>query len=472
MNIAITCPQCGAEVDLAEEDTVFRCEYCGLILKPTGRNRVQSFFILPRQTPEKVGNALIRALEGKASKGIHIAEHHLLYAPYWRVNGMLFQWTFGRKYSKSPTGQKTWETFKKLRSTPWFRTFPAFDSSKLGLFSLGLRAQVAKIWPFNKQKMGEASLAVKQTVPYKEAVNQAERSIVRERSSGQIEVEMLKSELIGERYSLLYFPFYCYILFSNGKESPLIVDALSHKVVKGDLDIDALKKTSSGDKIPYQPLNFIPFKCPNCGWDFPFRPHALIHVCTTCGRAWMERGGDYIQIPFRIALKEKSRDMPIKYLPFWRLTGTIKTTGGEYKGLKDFYTLFPLPRVLNEDELKNRTISFYIPAFRVKNVKLVDKFAAQLTRTQPLFTESQPDTIENLDLSDVWLSVKEAGQMAHVLLFSMTKKGHKKTKNIIKKAGLNLTNARLVWLPFTEKGLFLREAHTDFALQKNALELS
>ena len=82
MDIAIACPQCGAEVDLAEEDTVFRCLYCGSILKPTGRNLVQSFFILPRQTPEKVGKALLDVLHIKASKELRIAECHLLYAPY------------------------------------------------------------------------------------------------------------------------------------------------------------------------------------------------------------------------------------------------------------------------------------------------------------------------------------------------------------------------------------------------------
>ena len=91
MDIAITCPQCGAEVDLAEEDTVFRCLYCGSVLKPTGRNSVQSFFILPRQTPQKVGKALINALQNKALKGFRIVEHCLLYAPYWRVHSMLFQ---------------------------------------------------------------------------------------------------------------------------------------------------------------------------------------------------------------------------------------------------------------------------------------------------------------------------------------------------------------------------------------------
>jgi len=472
MNITITCPQCNAEVELAEEDTVFKCLYCGSILKPTGRNRVQSFFISPKETAQKVGKALLRALKADSSKDLHIGEHYLLYAPYWRVNGMLFQWVFGRKYFKSPGGQKAWENFKKLRAAPWFRTFPAFDSSKWALFSLGLRVQVVTVMPFNKQKMGNDSLLIKQTVSFKEAVEHAQNSIIRRRSSGSTEVEMLNSELIGERYSLLFYPFYFYILTNNGQKSLLIVDALSHKVVKGSLDIDKLKKNSSGDTIPYKPLNFIPFKCPNCGWDFPYTPHALIHVCKTCGRAWQEKGGTYVPIPYKIALKNKSIKTQCKYLAFWRLTGSIKSGNHDYKTLKEFYELFPLTRILDEEAIKKRNISFYIPAIRIKNVRIMDKFSAQLTLSQPQFSETEIDTIENLVLSDVWLPLKEAKEMAHSLLFSMTKKEHKTTKNVIKDAQIHFTSARLLWIPFAEQGIYLRESHTNFAIQKNAIDLT
>ena len=161
-----------------------------------------------------------------------------------------------------------------------------------------------------------------------------------------------------------------------------------------------------------------------------------------------------------------------KYLAFWRLTGIIKSQGRDYKTLKEFYELFPLPRVLDEETIKKRTISFYIPAIRIKNVRIVDTFSAQLTQSQPQFSESEIDTIAGLDLSDVWLPLKDAKEMAYILLFSMTKKGHKKTKDVIKDAQIHFTNARLLWIPFVEKGIYLRESHTGFAIQKNALELT
>lgn len=344
MNIAISCPQCGAEVDLAEEDTVFRCLYCGSTLKPTGRNEVQSFFIAPRETAQKVGKALLRALQAKSQGGLRIAEHHLLYVPYWRVIGMIFQWTFARKYLRTPSGDRTWKDLKKLRATPCVHTFPAFDFSQWGLSSLGLRVQVLKIWPFNKQKMGTDSLLAEQTISFDAAADHAHKSITKQGSHGSLRIDMAFSELIGERYSLLYFPFYCYTLGNNGRKSLLIVDALSHKVIKGEVDVDKLRSNATEDKIPYKPLNFIPFACPNCGWDLTFRPHTMIHFCKSCAQAWEERGGEYVPVQYRVVFKESLSGMTWKYLPFWHLTVMIATPDKTYHTAKDFYELFPCPK--------------------------------------------------------------------------------------------------------------------------------
>ena len=471
MDISVDCPQCGAEVELAEEDTVFKCLYCGSTLKPTGRNRVQSFFISPREPAHKVGKVLIRALNAKLIRQLRIVEHHLLYAPYWRVNGMIFQWVFGRRYFKTASGDKSWEDLKKLRATPWVHTFPAFDASRWDLFSLGLRVQTLKIWPFNKQKMGEDSLLMKQTVSFKEAVDHARRSITKHTGSGSFDVEMEISELVGEKYALLFFPFYTFSLQDNGKKSEVLVDALSHKVIKGHVDLGELKKYSSGDKIPYKPLGFIPFNCPNCGWEFSFRPRTMIHFCKSCSQAWLERGGSYVSVPYKIASRDENPETGCRYLAFWKLTASIKTPEREYRSLNEFYELFPLPRILDQERMKNRDISFYIPAFRIKNAAIVDKFAARLTQLQPIFNEEDPDSAEEPDLSDVWLPLKEAKEMAHVLLFSLTKEIHKKTKKVVKTAKLQFSAATLLCLPFVEKGIYLRELETDLALQKKALDL-
>jgi hypothetical protein len=218
-------------------------------------------------------------------------------------------------------------------------------------------------------------------------------------------------------------------------------------------------------------LDFIPFACPNCGWELAFRPHTTIHFCKSCARAWEERGGEYVPVPYRVVFKENLPGMTFKYLPFWHLTVNIATPEKTYHTAKDFYELFPVPKVWDPNVLKDKTISFYIPAFKIRNAALVDRFSSQLTKAQPTFAEHDPESIEELDLSDVWLSLNEAKEMAHVLMYSLTWEHHRKTKDVVKNASLQFPEATLLCLPFRDKGIYLREAETDFALQKNALDL-
>lgn len=471
MDIVLKCPQCAAEVSLAEDASVFRCKYCESTLMPTGRNEVQSFFFPPKGTREQVGRALLKAL-AKKTGSLKMGKGYLLYAPYWRVKGLLFQHAFGRKYENTLYGGTAFDYFKKLRAVAYNRTFPAFAAAQWEVFSLGLRAEAMKMRPYNKEKMGKESLVLEESVPLEEAAKMALQTPYPGDSADREKIELLKTELIGERYSLVYFPFYCYSVAQEGTESLLIVDGLSHKVVRGSLSVDELEKEPRRETVPYRPLHFIPFKCPNCGWDLPYRPKARIHLCRTCGRAWEEKAGHFQEVPYRVVLPGEGRHMEsFTYLPFWRLTVTIMTPQREYGNLKDFYDLFPLPRVMDKEVLRKRRIQFLIPAFRIRNAAAVDRFATQMARNQPEFEEIETEEFREIRAADVWLPLGEAMEMANLLLYSMIPKRARVIRKTVREATLRLDEKTLAWLPFLEKGIFLREANTDFAIQKNCLEL-
>jgi ribosomal protein L37AE/L43A len=450
MDITLNCPQCGGEVDLAEDDSVFRCGYCGSVLKPTGRNEVQSFFFPPKGTLQQVAEAVAKAFQ-KRGRSIRITESHLLYAPYWRVRGLLFQWIFGRVYEGSAYGGTSIDYFKKLRATAYHRTFPAFKASEWEVFSLGLRSQVMKMWPYNKEKMGKGALIIPQEMPLEEAVDLALRTSTPSSGAHKEKIDLLRTNLIGETYSLLFFPFYCFSVTGKKKQRLVIVDGLSHKVVRGRLSLVDLVEKTQQTSIPYKPLDFIPFKCPNCGWDLPFRPHTRIHLCRTCGRAWQELGGRYQEVFYSIAMPAETKEKRTwTFLPFWMLTATIVTPERTYETLRDFYALFPSPRVMKGDELGERPIRFHVPAFRIRNARAVDKLAAQLTGAQPSFQRTAPDPIREIQAADVWLPLGEAVEMAGHLLCSMTPKRAKHIRAAVKDARLQLREDGLVWLPFFE----------------------
>ena len=472
MDIILNCPQCSAEVSLAEDASVFRCEFCDSVLMPTGRNEVQSFFFPPKGTKAQVGKALLKALAKKKMGRLQIKDADLVYAPYWRVVGLLFQHAFGRKFENTLYGGTSYDFFKKLRAVAYNRTFPAFSSEHWEVFSLGMRAEVMKMCPYNKEKMGSSALVIKEDVPLEKASEMALQTPYPGGSSDREKIELLKTELIGERYSLVYFPFYCFSLTQEKRELLLLVDALSHKVVKGRLSIEELKDESRGEEVPWKPLHFIPFKCPNCGWDLPYRPKARIHLCRTCGRAWEELEEAFQEVSYGVVFPGEGNDAGnFSYLPFWRLTVAIETPSRQYNNLKDFYELFPLPRVMDQEALRKRPIHFFIPAFRIRNAAAVDRFAVQMARNQPEFQVSETEEFRDVRAADVWLPIDEALEMAHLLLFSMIPKRAKKIRKEVENAQLRLNGRRLLWLPFVEKGIFMREVHHDFAIQKNCLEL-
>jgi hypothetical protein len=321
--------------------------------------------------------------------------------------------------------------------------------------------------------MGEGAVVLRQDVSLDQAVKAALQTPYPGSGDGKETVEILKTQLIGEHFSLLYFPFYCFEAEGGGEEMTLIVDGLNGMVVKGQMDPDALKADDTA--IPHKPLGFIPFKCPNCGWDLPFRPNSRVHLCRICAKAWQEAGGAFHETAFHVA-GAGERTEAIEgwiYLPFWVLTAEIKTSGKTYQSLKDFYDLFPLPKVQDPGVLSQRPIRFFIPAFKVRNPVAVDKFAAQLTRTQPAFETLEPEKTDlgKIRIADLSLPLREALEMAQLLLFSMAPHRAKRTLAEIKDASVHPRGGHLLWLPFQEQGIFLREANTDFAIQANCLEL-
>ena len=470
MQIAVACPQCGGEVELEEDASVFHCTFCDSTLKPTGRNEVQSFFFPPKGNKEAIGKALLKAFWEKKGIRASIVESSLAYAPFWRVKGMLFQWAFGREFKSTVYNGPSFDYFKKLRAVPYIRTFPAFEAERFQMLSIGLRAQAMKMHPFNREKMGLDALIVNQKVSLKDAVKKSLQTSAPVLDGGKRSLHISKTALIGEKYSLLYFPLFYFLVAMEGKEHTVVVDGLSHSVIKGTLPKEALKSNDPSERLPYTPLNFIPFKCPNCGWDLPFQPSARIHLCNTCGMAWQEFGGRFHQVRYKV-WEPESPMKDLVYLPLWRLEIGIHTAKKQYNTLKEFFELFPQPRLQPKRKLDEEPIYFYVPAFRIRNPVAVDKFASRFILQQPRIPETLPTNLREEKAGPAWLPLGEAMEMARMLLFSITPKRSKPIQAAVKEAKIQLKHRELLWVPFTEKGIFLREVHTDLAIQRNCLEI-
>jgi len=240
MKIFLNCPQCGAEVNMEEDASAFRCEFCTSKLKPVGRKEVQSFYISPQGTKETVGAALGNVLNRRIGR-FKLKQAWLSYAPYWRVQGLLFQWRFGSRL-KEEDGYKQYDDFKELRAIKYDRSFPAFNYPKWEVTSLGLKTQFLKMRPYSRNQMGSDALLFGLEISHPQAADIANQVPLSDMALGNTseKIDVIKDGIIGEIFSLVYFPFYIFNMVQDKRETPMVVDAVSHKLVKGQIPVEQL----------------------------------------------------------------------------------------------------------------------------------------------------------------------------------------------------------------------------------------
>ncbi|RLA93449.1 MAG: hypothetical protein DRG25_04505 [Deltaproteobacteria bacterium] len=473
MLIATPCPQCGGEIEFLEEAQAVKCQYCGSLLQVVGTDGVRKYYLEPKTDEERIKKALMKGLSQKKKLKINCLNSRLIFYPYWWVKGMVFKWFLGKKTipHKLNGVPDTWENVKELKTHLFDHTFPANGEILLGPLSLGIRTSALRVRAFNQKEIEKWGFPLKETISYEQAKNYVEKQKGKVLKLKNIDIEMEKVGLIGERYSLIFFPIWAFTISSSQGEAEILIDGVSHSVInipqkeKRPLLLNLREKNfgfSQGD------IRFIPYRCPICGWDFNFHPFNIIHLCTTCGRAWRERGGSYKEVPYKVA-KGKG-DQKKLYLPFWTFRVFLIAPEEKVSTLDKFYHYFPIPRLIKKEK-QRQPIKFYIPAFRIKNIPVVNKFSTLFTQHQPQTEYLEKEAILKHDFGDIFLSSKEAKEMAEILLFSLIPKNSRKAKKFVSQAQIRFSREQLEWYPFLEKGIFFREENTGFALQKGAVEV-
>src|SRR5512139_4319087 len=96
VHIIIRCPQCGGTIDFLEEAQVIHCNFCGSNLLVAGREGVLRYVLPPRISEAKKAQALaLEYLQRSGKRSSRIGETYLFYAPFWRIQGIIYRWVFG-----------------------------------------------------------------------------------------------------------------------------------------------------------------------------------------------------------------------------------------------------------------------------------------------------------------------------------------------------------------------------------------
>ena len=474
--ILIHCPQCRGEIEFLEEAHVIRCTFCGSSLLVTGREGVLRYVLSPKHTDPR--KAQLKAIEEMLRSGRHSSRAgntFLFYAPFWRTQGNLYRWTFGLKPLKFEieTGvPDSVERVKGFFSRKVDHTTPAFSGLELGLPDLGVRPQAQSLNPFSQEHLDrrDSFLPVETTLEGARAKADPFADLLF--PSGEMSPEVILERVVGMNFSLLYFPLWCVECVHEQGRDFVIVDAVGQsplRVLSEDTPlVEKLRRDDSRKSFEFSELRFLPFRCPNCGWEFPFRPFSVLHFCPTCRRLFREANGAWVETAYGVVSAPRA-DEGLLWVPFWRCRGVLESSGDRLENMAALYRLAPPPRAVNTEKETRRLIYFYIPAARFRNPQTLHTLGSRLTFTQPDVKIGSFEDGGHPLTAGASLPERDAQEMGAVIVGSMIPQGNRKARAWIKNCRVELLDPRILYFPFYRMDLFWKETNTGVSFQHNLL---
>jgi hypothetical protein len=388
-----------------------------------------------------------------------------------------YRWIFGQKQSKADAwsvAPPTSERVKVLRTRVVDHTIMGYEGIDLGLHTLGVRSQVLQLRLFTKEHLEKQASFLPMDLPFEHIRQEALRFSEMFVDPDDIFPEVTQHRIVGQRYSVIYFPIW-YVECRHGhREETLLVDAVAGGVIKNLEDGASLlmRLMGEGTRKPfrYGEIRFVPFRCPNCGWDLPYRPLSSLHFCPTCRRLFRGRRGQWAEVVHEVIPPPQDQQWS-KWLwfPFWCFTATLEKNGSKLQTMADLYRLAPPPRAVNMKDESNKPIHFFIPAARLRNPQAAHKLGSRLTMMQPdVQPTTFPEGIEPITAGAV-LSEADARELAPVILGEMIPPKNRRAREWLTGCRLILREPRAIYFPFSRLHLFWKEANTGLTFQRNAL---
>ena len=474
MPILLECPQCGGEITFDEELEVVRCPFCASAHQIFGKTGKPRFMLRAKWDTPEFSRNLPRLLQDRKSLRAGSGPVRTLYAPFWRTRGMVYHWVLGKRESLSPVdGRREWDDAKELQTKVFDLSFPAWRRPSLGLDSLGVRPSALPLRLFHPSRLSENELVLPAEVSLQEAIRYSSSFLTFGFANSSLTAELEDTQLIGETYALIYFPFWLLEVKEGGKTGLLVADAMANRVTKVLWDEDLSGFPPAGERSEeFAILRLMPTRCPVCAWDFHPSPHSKVHVCLICARAWAEDQGSYREVPYQLADLPATWRLPVWYLPFWNLETKIHTAEGLLRTQQDLRKLAPTLQSALDQSRMTDPIRFLIPAFRISSMSALLRLAGSCSLRPPEASLRPGENLENHRFEGVYLAGTEAIEAARVVLLSLVPRYNRSARLLLREARLEAVPPRLIYYPFHRKGLYLREVNSDHSIQHGTVPLT
>lgn len=478
VEILIHCPQCGGDIGFLEESHVIHCEFCGSSLLVGGREGVFRYVLPARILDPQAAQALaLEYLQVQGRRSLRPGETFLFHAPFWRMQGAVYRWVFGLKPMKVETEAGVpppMERFKVFLTRLMDHTVSGYTGLDLGLTSIGVRTQTVRLEPFSREHLEKRSSFLPLDVPLEKVQSEAERFANFFFQAENLNAEVNLHRLVGKIFSVIYFPIWYVECQHSGGPEVLLIDAGGGKILRslpdGSSVLAKLKGEESRKSFEFSELHFLPFRCPNCGWAFPFRPLSALHFCSTCRRLWRVQGKELMALDYKVILPAGGQSLEgLLWVPFWRCRAVIESEGEKLATMADLYRLAPPTRMVDFEKEARRPVYFYIPAVKFRSPQLIHNLGSRLTFVQPeVKPEPFPDG-SRPETAGGSLPEKDAREMGLMILGSLIPQGSRKARAWLKGCRAELVEPQILYFPFAQADLFYKELGTGFSFQRNAL---
>lgn len=507
--VAIRCPQCGAETDFPEGAHAIRCAYCGIVLRVVGVHRggQARFLLLPTVEARALGALLHRWALEQGRSLTTVEWQTLLLVPYWRVRGIGLRWVYYRP-AGLPAPAGAWAEARLLdriregsgaallgslgASVPGDPgrgaadgrdlqarhvdlSFPAFTAGDVGLPSLGVRTGVRPLRVLAPDVVPSGARVLPVDLDGDRALALASGRVASQFEDPPGHVVIERKAFVVASLSAVYFPVFAATVRLDGVERSLLLDAVAGSVVReadpaeawvADLPARTPPRLTGGS------VGFLPLKCPECAHDLPLETSAIAHFCVRCARAFAESGDRLVQVPYDAV---PARGAAV-YLPAWRFEATLTVDGVRLAGAADLPRLlkpvgWPLPP--RDPDAATQPVSLYVPAFECRDLGLVNRLGAALTRLQPRVGGASGH--DPIPLSPpprvVGASIlrEDAEALARLLLAGLVPGAGPAARRRLESLEATLGAGRLLWSPVHDRGGYYQCRLTGVSLRAASL---
>lgn len=456
--LGITCPECGGKLEIDEASRATKCSHCASVLKISRSGAVPKYYLESHFEPREVKFLVERHLK-KAGYSLVSSWHSLtqVYLPFWRVRGTVFKIECPNHEAyvdipgHDPFGAGEDEGIE-VKITPREVSFCAEEKHLWGLTSLGVRAQVLKLSPVDKE-FQEANYRVAPMLSDKQAeqrFTKAADSVAHLKMMGFSHLQM---HIVGLDKSLIYFPIWL-VDFSSAEGRQLAqFDAIAKRVV----DISEHRF----EPPPPEPVSteqaavqITAHRCPNCGADLPVADSVTFY-CGNCWRLYADDGNSYRQLKVQVP---EGTSEGAQLFPFW----VFDLTSSEWSEKSLFL------ETLRQCSLQqNRLI---MPAFDISNPARIMRLMRHFNHQEHKI-KFDPSRERHFNFVDVHYTPDAVAEMVVPLLKGLqAKRSQMVVKGELKKTP-KLTPPELIWLPFVPDRYFLRDEITGATIEKAAVRV-